>query len=148
MAFHKILCSVDFSDPSREALRLACTLAREAKGTLTIAHAWDVSAFAFVGEGVLLTSLYEDIPAAAEKELVAWKREAEALGAPSVATRLLQGATWAEVVELLEREPFDAVVVGTHGRTGVKRAVIGSVAEKIVRHAPCTVIVARQREAR
>lgn len=148
MAFASILCPVDFSEPARDALRLASTLAREASGRVVVAHVWDVGVLALAGESLLLTSLYQELPAAAQGQLDEWRAQAESFGAPQVTTRLLHGSPWAQVVELLEREPFDAVVVGTHGRTGLKRVVLGSVAEQIVRHAPCTAIVARPHRAR
>jgi universal stress protein A len=47
------------------------------------------------------------------------------------------------VLHVIDEEPCDLVVVGSHGRTGIKRALLGSVAEKIVRHAGCPVLVAR-----
>jgi nucleotide-binding universal stress UspA family protein len=148
MAFRKILVPTDFSDPAREALRVAIDLARESKGSLTLVHAWDVSAFAFVGDGLILSSLYADIPAAAEQQLAEWKRDAEKLGAVDIATRLANGPAWDKIVEAAKRESAELIVMGTHGRTGLKHALIGSVAERVVRHAPCPVLVVRPREVR
>jgi nucleotide-binding universal stress UspA family protein len=63
-----------------------------------------------------------------------------------VSTTILTGTPWHEVVELLRKdESFDLVMVGTHGHTGLKHVLLGSVAERIVRHAPCPVLVVRTR---
>ncbi len=48
-----------------------------------------------------------------------------------------------EIIRFVQRGAFDLVVMGTHGRTGLRRLVIGSVAEKVIRHAPCSVLVVR-----
>ena len=50
---------------------------------------------------------------------------------------------WDETVKLLGRDNYDLVVLGTHGRTGLKHVLLGSVAEKVVRHAPCAALVVR-----
>ena len=148
MPFRKILFPTDFSDPSREALRVAVDVARESGGTLTLFHAWDIPVYSYA-EAMIPPSVFSDIAAEAEKELVAWKREAEKLGASKVTTKLGNGTAWDQIVEILKQDlSFDLVVMGTHGRTGLKHAFIGSVAEKVVRHAPCPVLVVRQRDDR
>jgi nucleotide-binding universal stress UspA family protein len=57
---------------------------------------------------------------------------------------LLQGTPWRSIVALAERENVDLIVLGTHGRTGLLRVLMGSVAEAIVRHATCPVLTIRQ----
>ena len=146
MAFHKILCPTDFSEPSRRALAVASELAREAGGSLTVCHFWEVTPYVLGGEAPVWPTLYADVAASAERKLAEWKREADQLGAPLVSTVLGQGAPWDSIVTLLARDPaFDLVVMGTHGRSGLKHVLLGSVAEKVVRHAPCPVLVVRQR---
>jgi universal stress protein A len=148
MAFRKILFPTDFSDPSREALRVAVDVVRESGGTLTLFHAWDVPVYSY-GGAMIPPSVFSDIAAEAEKGLAAWKRDAEKLGAANVATKLGNGTAWDQIVEIVKQDPrFDLVVMGTHGRTGLKHAFIGSVAEKVVRHAPCPVLVVRKRDDR
>jgi len=56
------------------------------------------------------------------------------------------GRSWKEITDMAKEGNFDLVIVATHGYTGLKHALLGSVAEKIVRHAPCPVLVVRQEE--
>jgi nucleotide-binding universal stress UspA family protein len=144
MPFRNVLFPTDFSDSSRRALRYAVELVRESAGSLTMLHVWDIKAYSIKGETV---SLLSDIAAEAARLLADWKREAEELGAKQVATAVVEGIAWDKIVETARKESgFDLVVMGTQGRTGLKHALIGSVAEKVVRHAPCPVLVIRQRD--
>jgi nucleotide-binding universal stress UspA family protein len=104
MGFTKIVCPVDFSAGSREALRIAAELARDWSAPLVVAHVWEPPKWSSGEVMIAILSLLKDDPA------------------------------------------IDLVVMGTHGRTGLKHVLLGSVAEKVVRHAPCPVLVVRERE--
>ena len=144
MVFRKILCPIDFSAGSQQAMRVAIRLANEADAELVLAHAWHVPPMAYGSEYVLAADLMRDIADGARDALDAAMREATALGAKRVASRLLTGSPRHEIVKMLERDPaFDLVVMGTHGRTGLARILLGSVAEGVVRHAPCSVLAVR-----
>jgi len=142
MLWKKILCAVDFSEVSRDALRTAARLASEQSAELVIAYAW-TPPVVFAGETIgLPAGFLVDVIARAQGELAAWKTEAAGLGAKNVSAEFLTGAAWHEVVGLAKRDrSIGLVVVGTHSRTGIKHAMLGSIAEKIVRHAPCAVMV-------
>lgn len=73
------------------------------------------------------------------------KAAGEAEGAPIVTTRVLQGAPAPTIVDFAQAGPFDLVVMGTRGRTGIRHAFVGSVAEKVVRHSSCPVLTVRAR---
>ena len=80
----------------------------------------------------------------AARQLETWADELRAKVAVPVNTRLLYGSPGAAVIHVLDEDPtFDLVIVGSHGRSGLRRVLLGSVAEKVVRHAPCSVLVAR-----
>jgi len=144
MAFQKILCPIDFSAGSRQAMHAAVRLADEAGAELVLAHAWYVPPVAFGAEYALAAELMEEIRADAQDALDAAAREAAELGARRVSSRLLAGSPPHELVRALEEDPaFDLVVMGTHGRTGLARVLLGSVAESVVRRAPCPVLVVR-----
>lgn len=138
----KILCPVDFSAGSNAALKLAVRLAGANGSELVIAHAFQFPGIAatepmMAGRAIKLAEEGE------KRSLAAAGEQALALGATRVTTRFLEGAPWHELVGLVESEHIDLVVMGTHGRTGLKRWLIGSVAEKVVRHAAASVLVVR-----
>lgn len=144
MTWKKILCPVDFSDGSRSSMDMAVKLAIEANAGLVLAHVW-YPPVVFASEPIgLPASMVSDLVATTERNLAGWKKEAESLGAPKVTTVFLQGAPWHELVAHAKSDPdIDLIVIGTHGRTGLKHALLGSVAEKVVRHARCPVLVVR-----
>jgi len=146
MAFKRILCPVDFSPPSRLAFETAAQLAREGAGSLVLAHVWEPSPW-MMGEQTLAPEVIAAVVANAEDELVKWRERARELGGKQVESRLLDGVPWDVIVNAArEDRAVDLIVMGTHGRTGLKRALLGAVAEKTVRHAPCPVLVVRARE--
>jgi nucleotide-binding universal stress UspA family protein len=143
MTFRKILCPTDFSTGSQHALRVAARLAKESKAELVIAHSWHVPDIAFAEftfPGDLIRQLAED----AERGLAAVVQEAKSLGVESVTSTLTEGWPWKDLVEVVEKDDgFDLIVIGTHGRTGLRRVMLGSVAEKVIRHATCSVLAVR-----
>jgi nucleotide-binding universal stress UspA family protein len=141
MSWKHIICAVDFSEASRTALRVAAEESAESGADLVLVYAW-VPPVYFVGEMIgLPAGVIADMVGTAERELEAWKTEAIGFGAKKVRAELLHGAPWHEIVQLAKREGADLIVLGTHGRTGIKHALIGSVAEKVVRHSPCAALV-------
>jgi nucleotide-binding universal stress UspA family protein len=142
MSFQKILCAVDFSDGARVAMRRAAELAKESGATLTLVHAFQPPISSF-SEPVVPPEVYSELEKEIDRSLVAWRSEALTAGAPKVETRRPVGAPWDAIVRAAKEGGHDLVVVGTHGRTGLAHVLLGSVAEKIVRHAPCAVLVVR-----
>lgn len=148
MAFTKLLCPVDFSASSRDALRIAAELARDWSAPLVVAHVWEPPKWS-TGEVMVAPEVIQDMVDAVQAELESWRATAKQFGAREVGTRFLSGVAWDAVLALLKDDPaVDLVVMGTHGRTGLKHVLLGSVAEKVVRHAPCPVLVVREREGR
>ena len=139
--FKNILCPVDFSSGSRHALTVATELAVAAAATLTIAHIWQPPTFGgpdFPIAPEVIQGLVDD----ADRLLAEWAASATGAGV-AVHTRTITGVPWNEIVTLVSNAEIDLVVMGTHGRTGLKHVLIGSVAEKVVRHAPCAVLIIR-----
>lgn len=144
MRFKKILCPVDFSDDSQEALRVAAELAASSQAMLVLVHVWQPQAWMTEYGMKWPTDVVLETQEIEEGKLATWRVDAQRLGASEVATRLLRGEPWDQIVSLAQDDPtIDLIVMGTHGRTGLKRALIGSVAERVVRHAPCTVMIVR-----
>jgi nucleotide-binding universal stress UspA family protein len=135
----KIVCPTDFSDASRGALRYAVDLAKKFDAELTLLHVYQVPGYT-LPEGMVvagpatLTELANEVDAA----LAEWKAEAAGLGCDKAVTATAMGSTHQEIIKAAEG--FDLIVMGTHGRKGIKHALLGSVAEKVVRGARCPVL--------
>jgi universal stress protein A len=146
MTYKKILCPVDFSDSAQEALRVAVDLARAPQAKLVIVHVWQPLSWTMdYGMQQLPNDAQAVAQRAEETKLAAWTAEAQKLGATEVTSLFLKGTPWDQIVSAASEERADLIVMGTQGRTGFQRALIGSVAERVVRHAPCAVLVARAR---
>ncbi|MGD9719906.1 MAG: universal stress protein [Pirellulales bacterium] len=133
-AFQRVLCAVDFSDTSSRALLYAERLARETGAELTLLHAFDAPvSYDAAGQ-------YEP----ARQEI---KRQFDELAPmhPEVKVdRVMHAGPPGEVICWLAQERHcDLIVMGTHGRTGLRHLMLGSVAEYVVRHARCPVTVVR-----
>jgi universal stress protein A len=141
----QICCAIDFSEVSRVALRQAAELARALGANLDLVH---VPARA-PGAPEMLAFGAPGVDARAEeelrRELSAWEAEAARLVGAAVVTAVRPGDAADEVLRYATERGAGLVVVGTHGRSGVKRLVLGSVAERVVREARVPVLVARER---
>jgi nucleotide-binding universal stress UspA family protein len=148
MTFKKILCAVDFSESSRAAMQTAAKLGAEPGVEVTLVHVWEAPVLPNESGFMLENELLEGIVRESERALAAWKTDLERMGARKVTSKLLAGVVWDRIVHELSSDPsYDLAVIGTHGRTGLKHVLLGSVAERVVRHAPCPVLVVRTRAA-
>lgn len=140
MAIHKLICAVDFSPIADNALRVAAQIARDTGAQLIVAYAWRMPASAFdvpIPDDAIARARRID-----EQSLQATCDLARKLGAPIVTPMMLEGVPWDRIVQASEDDPsVDLIVVGTHGRNGVSRWLLGSVAEQVIRHARCSVLV-------
>ena len=141
--FKKILCPIDFSPGSQLALQRAAWLAKGSNAELVLAHACYVPPFIYAEEYPMPIDTVARMTEDAKRSLAESHAEAIRLGAPNVSTRFLEGIPWDNIVRVAADPTFDLIVIGTQGRTGFKRLLLGSVAEKVVRHASCSVLVAR-----
>jgi nucleotide-binding universal stress UspA family protein len=143
----QILVPVDFSDCSKPALEYAARLARLVSGDLCLLHVWEVPEFVprvMPGEGFLDRQALSDlVERRAREDLDVLVREAEKLEIPIASTLLARGVPSRAIVETARRERCDLLVIGTHGRTGFSHVMLGSVAERVVRAAPCPVLTVR-----
>ena len=144
LEWKKILCPVDFSDASRSALEVASELARRFDGEVTVFHAYPLPGYT-LPEGTVLpaTGMLQELAEQTEALLERWKAEAIADGAPRVSSGKSVGEPAAEIVAAAEDGKYDAIGVGTHGRTGLAHVLLGSVAERVVRRAPMPVVTVR-----
>jgi nucleotide-binding universal stress UspA family protein len=144
MAFTRIMCPVDFSPGSQEAMRTAVRIANEHDAALVLVHSWYIPPVAFAGDYVYAADIVQTMSEDAQHALDNALGEARKLGARRVTSRMLNGLPWQQIVEAAQGDPdLDLIVIGTQGRTGLSRVVMGSVAELVVRRAPCPVLTVR-----
>ena len=145
----RICCPIDFSDASRAAMEVAADLARRNDGALTLLHAYPVPGYTFPdGSVVASPKMMQDLSDQAARHLEEWRAEAERLGAPRVSTVTAVGEPAAEIVGHAADQGVELLVLGTHGRTGLEHALMGSVAERVVRRARCPVLTVHPAAAR
>jgi nucleotide-binding universal stress UspA family protein len=141
LEWKRILCPVDFSPPSRSAMAVAAGLAARFGAELTLFHAYPLPGYT-LPEGTVLPSpkMLQDLAGQTDAILEEWRVEAAKLGAAAVRTAKSVGEPAAEIVDFAASGRFDLVVIGTRGRTGLRHALLGSVAERVVRRAACPVL--------
>jgi nucleotide-binding universal stress UspA family protein len=138
----KIIAAVDFSEASKQALRYAISVAREFKGTVILVNV--AQPYPVLPELPAVTPELNDVLLKEAKEaLERWRAAVKDVPCRAVA---LVGGPATEVVALARKEDADLIIVGTHGRTGIAHAFLGSVAERIVRTAGCPTLVVREHE--
>jgi nucleotide-binding universal stress UspA family protein len=140
--FRTILHATDFSESAGVAYRVACSLAREHQARLVLLHVVEPPAVAYAG-GVILPGPATEVEEIREK-LGELAGQAHGLG---VETRLVEGEPAPAIVRLASELKCGLIVLGTHGRRGLARLLMGSVAEHVLRKAPCPVLTVRQGES-
>jgi nucleotide-binding universal stress UspA family protein len=139
----RILCPIDFSDDSRHALAHATAVASWYGAAITLLHVSHPEAFTnpplLFDELPRGPAMIESALRAAEDEMPKWSQSVTAAGV-SVATLIERGSPVRHILERAAALPADLVVMGTHGRSGFERLVLGSVTEKVLRKAPCPVM--------
>jgi len=139
----KIVVGTDFSDIAERAVDQAMDLAAQVGAFVTIVHAYELPVYSFP-DGVVVSSAE-----AADKMTTELIRRLEALAerqrdrGVSVKTALRMGAPWDELNRVATEEGADVIVVGTHGRRGFSRVILGSVAERMVRTAVRPLLIVR-----
>lgn len=145
--FRRILHPTDFSAASRPAFARALALARRNRASLTILHV--IAPFApTLGEGYVSPRTWEDVErqvrSQAQRELAKLVARARKAGVRATSL-LLEGPPADRIVRAARARRADLIVMGTHGRSGLARLLVGSVAERVVASAPCPVLTVRAR---
>jgi nucleotide-binding universal stress UspA family protein len=141
MTFRRILIAIDSDPIAAHAADVGADLARVVGAEMAFVHVIDPS-IAYAAD----TGIQPDVLVASAKEearkLVSSFRER--LPQRSAALEFVQiGSPLTEIVNAAKDWPADLIVIGSHGRGGVKRTLLGSVAESVMRHAPCPILVVR-----
>jgi len=161
--FKRILCPVDLSDFSLTAVKLAVKLAESSGAGLYLLHVID-NPF----DEIYMTSITQADPAAFDLYKTEFMRRSKLVRATEEHSAVLlkqfchesvehlskvrylvsSGDPFEKILDAAEAHRIDLIVLATHGRTGIKRLIIGNVAEKVVRHAECPVLTVKPRVAR
>jgi nucleotide-binding universal stress UspA family protein len=146
----RILVPTDFSPPSAAALAAAKELATRFGASIHLLHVLEdpyaTASFAAEVYGYIPPGLKESWQRAAEKQMLTVFPEAER-GPFRAGTAVVFGSPARTIVEYANQNGFDLIVMGTHGRGGVAHLLLGSVAERVVRTAPCPVLTVRETQA-
>ena len=138
----RICCALDFSDTSRLAMARAAEMARQCGAQLTHQPPSQPTVDLLVPARALEELATVDLA----RDLAVWRTEAERIATTGVRTALVEGDPAAGILRYARDHGVDLLVLGTHGRTGLRRLVLGSVAERVVRQAPCPVMVVRPKD--
>ena len=141
-----ILAPIDFSEPSSKALSYGAALAEQFDAKITLLYVSEPLGFPdFARSFPLMMEDDELIQVCKEKLLKIAKKH---VLNPKLIEKVLvrQGRAYVEIVEAARALKVDLIVIATHGYSGVSHALLGSVSERVVQHAPCPVLVVRERE--
>lgn len=141
-----ILIATDFSEDAANAVVAGAAIARRYAARVTLFHAFDSGIFERAVAPMSPADLEETMSKTARERLehVAEKHLTDLEGVDCVAVQATSAAH--AVVEHAEKHGVDLCIVGTHGLSGIKRMLVGSVAERIIRHAPCDVLTLQHGE--
>ena len=145
--FRRIVVPTDFSECAEEAWGLAQRMASTIDSEVVLVHVFVEPPL--YGESPLTPNatwqVFEKARKWVEEELEKWAAVARKKGA-TVRPVIRTGSPSEQIVELATSEPADLVVMGTHGRGGMSRVLLGSVADRVIRLAPCPVLTVRKPE--
>lgn len=142
-----ILAPVDFSESSIKALEYALEMAKALGAKVQILHVYPLLSYALQDDVIPDDPRFvADLEAELEKQLADLESRYEPRGVP-LETKLVPGVPYAEILRVAGEIPADVIVIGTHGRTGLRRVLLGSVAERVVRGAEIPVLSVRTPEA-
>jgi nucleotide-binding universal stress UspA family protein len=137
--FQTILHPTDFSEYSAAAFRYACSLAETTGARLILLHVHETASVVF-GD---LYPVPVDLATARETLQGQLLDVVPPIPTIPVERHVVEGYAAEEIVRFAEEHHCDLIVIGTHGRTGLRRLLLGSVAEKVLRKAPCPVLTVR-----
>jgi nucleotide-binding universal stress UspA family protein len=136
LPINNILVPTDFSERAKHAFHMAAALARDHRAALTVLHVREIPALPFAEFGAVPPV---DLPTREElmKKLEEFEPADESIDVEFV---VADGEPGEEIVRVASERHCDLIVMGTHGRTGLSRLLMGSVAERVMRRAPCPVL--------
>jgi nucleotide-binding universal stress UspA family protein len=145
----KILFPTDFSDLSRHALKYALSFAKAYEAELHVMHVVDEAYQYWMAMGpssLPVGPLPDELLDLSKRELTRFVEEHLSEAGVSVVSEAIVGRPFVEIISYAKDRNVDLIVLGTHGRSGLRHVLLGSVAERVVRKAPCPVLTIRHPE--
>ncbi|MDR4506135.1 MAG: universal stress protein [Candidatus Scalindua sp.] len=139
----KILCPIDHSDCSKEALKYAVSFALREEALLYLLHVIDIRTFD-ENLDTITKQMPDDKSIRQLREKLLECVPEEIRSDMKIEAIVVQGIPFVEIISAAKQHNVDMLVLGTHGRTGLAHIMLGSVSEKVVRKAPCPVLTVRQ----
>jgi nucleotide-binding universal stress UspA family protein len=144
ISMKKILVPTDFSEHSTKAVRYGEELALKFGATLDLIHTVETQPILYAEGGAFPFESIKELLDGAAAELE--KVEIDSAGQLEVSRRVCDGSPFVEIVRHAKEHSVDLIVMGTHGRGAIAHMLLGSVAERVVRKAPCPVLIVRDEE--
>ena len=141
LMINKILVPVDFTPHSESAIRYARMIAKKFKATIVLMHVIEPFTYS-VTDTIQVVNHYRALRTIAEPLMVGLERSLKK-DRLKVETIVTKGTPYLEIVRRIPKAKVDIIIMGTHGRTGLKHLLMGSVADRVVRLSPCPVITVR-----
>ena len=144
MTGQHFLVPIDFSSYAEQALDYAIALAKQLQARVTLLHVIQPPLMAGADMGVWPSPTFlEELEAAVTSDMEGYLARVTAAGLEGEIV-VVHGVPFQEILHAAKERQVDLIIMGTHGRTGLTHVLLGSVAEKVVRLAPCPVLIARQ----
>ena len=141
LTIRRILVATDFTETSERALEFGIELARKFDAAITLVHVYQIPAMGFADGGYIAgAEVAAQLATAAQNRLDATVESKKTAGVPMQAI-LREGVAWEEINAVAKEVEGDLIVIGTHGRRGLARALLGSVAENVIRTSTIPVLV-------
>jgi len=145
MRIRRIVHPSDFSKASGPAFRKALELAKASRAQLIVVHV--LTMLPVIPDGYVAASLWEDLErgqrTTAERQLARLVTRAKKAGVRASAALIDIGVTHEQIVRFARAKRADLIVIGTHGRSGLTKALLGSVASRVLATARCPVVTVR-----
>jgi nucleotide-binding universal stress UspA family protein len=147
LPFRRLLCAVDFGEPSRAALELARSIAAEGDSDLVVLHVLEAGALAddepLAYRNMSVPEYRQERERAAAAQLAEWTAALPPSPPVRIATRLASGKPYREIVGVSIEDRIDLIIMGVHGRNPLDLALFGSTTNQVIRRATCPVLTVR-----
>ncbi len=142
--YKNLMFPTDGSENSKNALKTAIDLTKKFDAKLTVVHVVDGSSFIFYTQGLALPNIFEQLEEEG-KQIINDTIDEGKKNDITVESKILEGHPAEEIIK--ESKNYDLIIMGSLGRTGISKMLLGSVAEKVVRFAECPVLVVRIKQS-